>query len=119
MPARMQSKLKLDIATLFAKYEMQMQDNINISPVNSPSTNLSTADSISYKYSSEDSMLQDVEDLQGLPRYELSSRDMDELLHDTQHVKSNEENQDQNTSEFSELRRCYEEAAEVINNDNE
>ncbi|XP_041983267.1 uncharacterized protein LOC121736249 [Aricia agestis] len=108
MPARMQSMLKLDMATLFAKYEMQIQDNINITPVNSPSTNLSTANS--YKYSSEDSMLQDVEDSQGLP--ELSSHEMDELLHDTQHVQSNEVNQDQNITEFSELRRCYEEAAE-------
>lgn len=118
MPARMQSMLKLDIATLFAKYEMQIEDNIYITPVNTPSTNLSTANSISYnKYSSEDSMLKDVEDLQGLP--ELSQREMDELLHDPQHVQSNEVNQDENASELSELRRCYEEAAEVINNDNE
>ncbi|CAK1582634.1 unnamed protein product [Parnassius mnemosyne] len=42
LPARMQSMLKLDIAKLFAKYEMQVQDNINITPVNSPSTNSST-----------------------------------------------------------------------------
>ncbi|CAG4937995.1 unnamed protein product [Parnassius apollo] len=83
MPTRMQSMLKLEIATLFAKFEMKIEDSINITPV------------ISFN-SSEASMLQDVEDveeasmLQGLP--ELSSSVIDELLHDTQHVQSSEEN---------------------------
>ncbi|CAG5056044.1 unnamed protein product [Parnassius apollo] len=87
---------------------MEIEDSININPVN-------------LFNSSEASMLQDVEYveeasmLQGLP--ELSSSIIDELLHDTQHVQSSEANQDQNISELSELRRCYEEAAEVINND--
>ncbi|CAG4953699.1 unnamed protein product [Parnassius apollo] len=104
----MQSTLKLEIATLFAIFEIKIEDSINITPVNSFN-------------SSEASMLQDVEDveeasmLQGLS--ELSSSVIDELLHDTQHVQSSEANKDQNISELSELRRCYEEAAEVINND--
>ncbi|CAG4944526.1 unnamed protein product [Parnassius apollo] len=105
MPTLMQSMLKLEIATLFAKFEMKIEDSINITPVNSFN-------------SSEASMLQAVEEasmLKGLP--ELSSSVIDELLHDTQHVQSSEANQDQNISELSELRRCYEEAAEVINND--